>query len=219
MNSKDIITDRVYYECDGGRVHIGYDEEDDIYELSNSYSNKSSRNIHTLFIPNSINGKAVTIYGDLLDGMPDIERFEVAEDNPHFCLYEGGLYSKDMTELIFMPPKYEGKTFFVPDGVIKIADSALYRGCLETIVIPEGCRRMIEYSCSAVKSLKRIYIPKSMEFIGFKAFVGTAPEEVFYEGSEEDRAKIDFCDEGFNAGLIDAVWHYNFVIPKSPDEI
>ena len=58
-----------------------------------------------------------------------------------------------------------------------------------------------------------------MEFIGFKAFNFTAPQEVFYGGSEEDKAKIDFCDEGFNAGLLNAVWHFDRKIPRSAEEL
>lgn len=66
---------------------------------------------------------------------------------------------------------------------------------------------------AAAKNLKIIYIPKGIEFIGFKAFIGTSPEVTYYEGSEEDKKRIDFTDLGFNAGFLDAKWHYECKMP------
>ena len=90
INTKYIITDKDCYECDCGRVHICYDDENEFYELDCTYTDESYRNDRTLFIPNSINGKAIVICGGLLDGMSALERFEAAPDDPYFTLYEGG---------------------------------------------------------------------------------------------------------------------------------
>ncbi|MGN1109256.1 MAG: hypothetical protein ACI4RK_07715, partial [Oscillospiraceae bacterium] len=70
------------------------------------------------------------------------------------------------------------------------------------------------YGVSCSKKLKIIYIPKSINFIGFKAFIWTSPEEVYYEGDEEDKKRIDFTDIGFNSGIIDSKWFYNCIFPK-----
>ncbi|WP_294479471.1 leucine-rich repeat protein [uncultured Ruminococcus sp.] len=219
MNTKHITTEEKFYICDGCKVYFSTEEEDDgsIWLIG---TRESVSNIRNFYIPNTINGAPVVyIEGDIFDYNNALEHFIVEDDNEYFRMYEGGLYSKDMKKFYFMPPKFDGKVFFVPERVEWIGDTALNAKSLETIVIPEGCQRMIEYSCAGMRSLKRIYIPKSMEFIGFKAFNFTAPEEVFYEGSEEDRTKIDFCDEGFNAGLLNAKWYYDCTIPKSSDEI
>ncbi|MCR5541504.1 MAG: hypothetical protein K6F71_11925 [Ruminococcus sp.] len=217
MNTKHMITDKDYYLCDGEKVR--FIEDEGTIWLVGDYKNPGT-GIKDLYIPNTINGKPVdTIEGEIIDYKKDLRSFIVEDDNEYFRLYEGGLYSNDMTKMYFMPPKFEGRVFFVPKGVKLICDTAIFVNTLETLVIPEGCTRMIEYSAAVLKNLKRVYIPKSMEFIGFKAFNFTAPNDVFYEGSEEDKAKIDFCDEGFNAGLLNAKWHYNCTIPKSSDEI
>ena len=217
MNSKHIVTDKDYYICDGEKVH--FIEDEGTIWLTGGYE-YPGKGIKNFYIPNTINGKPVdTIEGDIIDYKPDLRSFIVEDDNEYFRLFEGGLYSKDMTEMYFMPPKFEGKVFFVPEGVRLIGDTAIYAQTLETLVIPDGCKRMTEYSAAALKKLKRVYIPKSMEFIGFKAFNFTAPQEVFYGGSEEDKAKIDFCDEGFNAGLLNAVWHFDRKIPRSAEEL
>ncbi len=68
---------------------------------------------------------------------------------------------------------------------------------------------------SCAKKLKRIYLPKSIRIIGFKAFIWTSPEEVFYEGSEKNRESIDFTDLVFNSGIIDAKWIYEYELPKA----
>ena len=62
--------------------------------------------------------------------------------------------------------------------------------------------------------MKRIYLPKSITFIGFKAFIWTFPEKVFYEGSEPDKNQIGFTDRAFNAGILDAMWHYHCRFPE-----
>jgi hypothetical protein len=221
MNIKHIVTDENYYLCEGCRVCFSTEEDDDgnVWLIS-IFKVSECQNIKEFYIPNTINGApVVAVEGCLFDGNHVLERFIVEEDNEYFRVFEGGLYSKDMKKLYFMPPKFDGKVFFVPEGVEFIGDTALDGKNLETIVIPAGCKRMIEYSAACLKNLKRIYIPKSMEFIGFKAFNFTAPDDVFYEGSEEDKAKIDFCDEGFNAGLLNANWHFGCHIPRTYEEL
>ncbi|MBQ8967769.1 hypothetical protein [Ruminococcus sp.] len=70
-------------------MYLCYDDEKEFYEPYTSYTDESYRDIRTLFIPNSMNGKAVVIYGGLLHGMSATKRFKVAPDDPCFCLYEG----------------------------------------------------------------------------------------------------------------------------------
>ena len=71
-------------------MYICYDADEEFYEPGSSYTDESYRKIRTLFIPNSIKGKAVVIYGGLPGGVSALERFETAPDDPCFTLYEGG---------------------------------------------------------------------------------------------------------------------------------
>lgn len=93
-------------------------------------------------------------------------------------------------------------------------DSALSNAYINTLILSESCKKIFEYGVSCAKNLKMIYIPKSIEFIGFKAFIWTSPNEVYYEGTEEDKKRINFTDLGFNAGIINAKWHYECKLPK-----
>lgn len=214
MNIKDVVTNEHFYFSDGGKIHFYYDDEEDGYFLFNGfwageYKGRNSENIARFYIPNTINGKPVVgIDGDTFDGMANLSSFIIEADNKYFKLYQDGLYSKDMKKMLCMPPDYREKTFRVPEGVEFIMDSALSNDYIDTLILSKGCKRIFEYGVAASKNLKIIYLPKSIEFIGFKAFIWTSPEEVYYEGSEEDKKRIDFTDLGFNAGIIDAKWHY-----------
>lgn len=220
MNTKDIFTKERFYTIDGEKVHFYYDEEDDGYYLcngywSNEYSGRNSEKITQFYIPNTINGKPVIgIEGDTFDGMTSLLSFLIDESNQHFKLYQGGLYSKDMKYMFRMPPNYTQDTFRVPDSVEYIMDSSLSNEHIETLILSENCKCIYEYGVSCAKKLKKIYLPKSIMFIGFKAFIWTTLEEVYYEGSEKNRECIDFTDLGFNSGIINAKWHYEYDIPK-----
>lgn len=217
MNIKDIVTNERFYITDGGKIHFYYDDEEDGYYLCHGYHNTgyNSENISQFYIPNTINGKPVIgLYGDTFDGMRKLSSFVIEDDNNYFRLYQGGLYSKDMKKIFCMPPDYQQRVFRVPDGVVYIMDSSLSNSYIETLILPESCEEIFEYGVSCAKNLKTVYIPKSIKFIGFKAFIRTSPEEVYYEGSEEDKKRIDFTDLGFNAGIINAKWHYECELPK-----
>lgn len=220
LNIKDVVTKENFYTINGKKIHFYYDVEEDGYYLcngcwSNEYRGRNSENIIHFYIPNTINGKPVIgIDGETFDGMLKLSSFVIDENNQYFCLYQGGLYSKDMKYMYHMPPAYKQDTFRVPDFVEYIMDSALSNEHIKTLILSKNCKNIYEYGVSCAKKLKKIYLPKSIIFIGFKAFTGTTPEEVFYEGSEKDRDSIDFTDLGFNAGIINAKWHYEYEIPK-----
>lgn len=219
MNRKDIVTNEYFYIADGGKIHFYFDNEEDGYFLcvgywKSEYKGRNSENIARFYIPNTINGKPVVgLDGDTFDGMGNLSSFIIEDDNKYFRVYQDGLYSKDMKRMFHMPPKYREKIFRVPDGVEYIMDSALSNDYIDTLILSEGCKKILEYGACA-KNLKIIYVPKSIEFIGFKAFIGVSLNDVYYEGSEEDKERIDFTDLGFNAGIIDAKWHYECKMPK-----
>ena len=217
---KDIVTGEPFYLTDGGRVHFYYDEEDDGYYLCGGlwtqvYQGYNGCDATELYIPNTINGKPVLgLDADLFDRMVHLSSFVVEDDHPSFRLWQGGLYSKDGKQLIRMPLQYRQKVFRVPDSVECIMDSALCNPFIETLILSHQCQTIREYGVPCAKNLKAIYLPRSLQSIGFKAFVFTSPKDVFYEGDEEDREKIEWADTGFNVGLIKAQWHYQWEWPK-----
>ena len=56
-------------------------------------------------------------------------------------------------------------------------------------------------------SISKIYLPKGITYIGHGAFRGCSLMNVYYEGSEEDWAKINIGD--FNESLFKACICYN----------
>ena len=113
MNTKHITTEEKFYICDGCKVYFSTEEEDDgsIWLIG---TRESVSNIRNFYIPNTINGAPVVyIEGDIFDYNNALEHFIVEDDNEYFRMYEGGLYSKDMKKFYFMPPKFDGKVFFV----------------------------------------------------------------------------------------------------------
>ena len=214
----DIITKEHFFMVDGGKIY--FYEDGDECGLCNGYwdgehLHHNSESIKQFVIPNTINGKPVTeIDGDTFDGMPNLEKFVIDENHPYFKLYQGGLYTRDMKSMYHLPPSDRKEIFRVPDTVEYIMDSALSSQYLETIILSRHCKEVYEYGVSCCKRLKRIYLPKSITFIGFKAFIWTSPEKIFYEGSEQDKNQIDFTDRAFNAGILDAMWHYHCNFPE-----
>lgn len=220
MNVKHIVTDKNYYISDGAKIYFGYDSEDDDTEITlGCRSEDHQTEPHDFYIPNTINGKSVTyIDGDTFDNFL-VRQFIVEDDNEYFKVFEDALYTKDMKALISSPYTNMVKTFVLPSGVEEIYDSALTNKYIETLLFPEGFKKIWQYGVACAKNLKRVYIPKSLELIGLKAFWFTEPEDVFYGGSEEDRANIKYIDDYFCAsGLLDAKWHYNFTMREFMDK-
>lgn len=107
--------------------------------------------------------------------------------------------------LIHLPYLQQVRTFFLSQGVEEIDDSAITNKYIDTLVFPDGFKKIWQYGVACSKDLKRVYIPKSLELLGLKAFRFTSPEDVFYGGSEEDKAKIKYIDDYFcTSGLLDA---------------
>ncbi len=97
----------------------------------------------------------------------------------------------------------------IPAGTLTIEKSA-FDSCksLRTIVIPEGVAGIREYAFSACSSLNFVTIPSSMVTLDKGAFnVCKQLTDVFYAGSESDRAGITIT-ENSNDALLKAIWHY-----------
>ena len=114
----------------------------------------------------------------------------VDEGNPHYCTRDGVLYSKDMTEILWVPKDLE--TFAIPEGVksIKGAFSECEDLCwimipgsvkeieegsfscsgLTTVVILPGVTRICNFAFNLCTSLTSIDIPESVTEIDQFAF-------------------------------------------------
>ena len=100
-----------------------------------------------------------------------LKSIEVDAGNPVYCSYEGALYNKERTRLIFVPA---GKTEYkIPSGVNEINDDAFYLcKSLKELTIPNGLSRIGKNAFAGCDSLATIEIPNSIEYIGEYSFCG-----------------------------------------------
>lgn len=127
-----------------------------------------------------------------LDDIPEVEyanEYIVAEDNPYFCSIDGVVYSKDKTELVYYPRSKEDKEFTVPSHVKKILGEGVNTAAfgdvkyLENVIISEGVTHIEEWAFAG-SNIKCAELPKSIEYIGSKAFYSCELlEEMKYAGS------------------------------------
>lgn len=93
-------------------------------------------NLTYLTIPSS-----VVIMGD--NPFANCPKLNLVNKSPHFVLDDGGLYTADMSRLIYCAINRESEVFKVPDGVISVSKHSFYN-CknLRRIIIPPSVRIM-----------------------------------------------------------------------------
>ena len=95
----------------------------------------------------------------------------------------------------------------LPEGLVSI-NQQVFRNTdsLKVVELPDTLTR-ISYEAFDYAGLTTLYLPKSVTEILDYAFYGCWDlSDVYYTGSEEDRAAIEM---GYNRYLEDAIWHYN----------
>lgn len=123
--------------------------------------------IKSIAIPKNV----ATLDGGAFSECQELSEILVAEDNMFFADYDGILYSKDKSILIRLPQNHSATAFSVPDGVVKIGDSAFgYCAKLTNVQIPQSVVSIEDYAFADCSSLKSIIIPDGVTEIGRGAF-------------------------------------------------
>ncbi|CVI70517.1 Fibronectin type III domain protein [Eubacteriaceae bacterium CHKCI004] len=107
------------------------------------------------------------------------------------------------------------KEIDLPDSVVSIGRSA-FAGCdnLREISIPARVTDISQYAFAGCDKLASVGIPDGVVSINSYAFsVCKGLTNIYYEGLEEDWIQIDIDDQG-NTYLLDAIIHYNSLLPK-----
>ena len=110
--------------------------------------------------------------------------FEVDAANPALSASDGILYSKDGSELLFVPSQMEfpGGTFEVPATVRSIAaHAASSQANIDRLVLPEGLEQMGE-GAFLDSSVGEVELPAGLKEIAPRAFKGTSLTQVAVPG-------------------------------------
>lgn len=111
------------------------------------------------------------------DECDDLEEIIVDENNPNFSSYQGILYNKDYTQMLYVPKGIKGD-IDVHDGVTVIGYPSLatqgvgFAGCkyVSSVNIPSSVTIIGWYAFSVCESLKSVNIPSSVNTVSPSAF-------------------------------------------------
>ncbi len=102
-----------------------------------------------------------------------MESVRVPEENEHFTVRDGVLFTKDMKTMLYYPCALarEDGVYHVPEGVETLAMFALFESGLRELVLPDSVRTLAEMSLPITR-LERLVIPASVETIDRNAYGG-----------------------------------------------
>lgn len=120
------------------------------------------------------------------------ENIYVNEDNANFASVDGILYSKDLKEVLLVPPMKVNPVLL--DSVEAIATYAFLENINEKIILPESIITIGDLACFGYKG-KEITIGKNLKKIGTYAFDGAVNlETVNYKGSQKEFSQIEILE-------------------------
>ena len=112
-------------------------------------------------------------------GCEKMETVTVAEGNTSVTVYDGVLYTKDMSTLLYLPPADPREVLQVPNGVTAIgSDSCRDNTNLKKVILPDTVESIGYWSFIHSSNLEEINIPDNCTFIGQYAFQDTALKSI-----------------------------------------
>ncbi len=129
------------------------------------YAFNSCRSLERLDIPASVTNIAST----LIEDCSSFSEFAISNDNSHYKVVDGVLYTKDGATLVRVPSTSAGVT--IPESVKTIGNEA-FRGCTNVtrVVIPDGVTSIGNHAFNGCRALASVTIPASATDIGTYAF-------------------------------------------------
>lgn len=129
-------------------------------------------------------------WNDLFRTCPNLTTVSVAEDHPVYRSIEGVLFSRNATNLVFVPRGRTGR-YEVPPGVLSVGYAAFgYCQDLEEVILPDSLILIGDSAFMGCARLREIRLPDSVAGLAGYAFVGcagltqiTVPNRVTYLGS------------------------------------
>ncbi len=107
----------------------------------------------------------------------NLKKFTINGNHPDYSSFDGVLYSKDGSKLIWYPPMKDNKTFTVPDTVEHI--DFLCGKNLEKITISDSVKEIDNSAFQGCESLEYIHIGKGLEKFDYNDEFSVEHENVF----------------------------------------
>ncbi len=107
-----------------------------------------------------------------------LKTIEVAADNMFYCSINGMLFTKDKSQILFIPSVIQKTDFIIPEGV-KVLNDYLFdeNNTMTELVLPESVEKIGESSFRYCTNLRKIVLPEGLEVIGEFAFCGCSKLE------------------------------------------
>ena len=129
----------------------------------------------------------------------------VDDSNTWFCDIDGVLFNKSKDTLVQYPTGKSNSLYKVPNTVNKINGKAFITcESLVSVIVPESVTSICELSFS-YSSIKTLYLPNSLMFIGERALSDSSITDIYYSGTQDEWKAINKTW----GNDIDATIHYN----------
>ena len=97
-----------------------------------------------------------------------LKEIKVADGCKNYSAYDGVLYNKDRSKLLYCPEAKTSVTIY--NGVKQIGDQAFMYSQIKSVTLPQTLKVISQQAFKECKNLRTIKIPSSVESIGLKAF-------------------------------------------------
>ncbi|MDE5765419.1 MAG: leucine-rich repeat domain-containing protein [Ruminococcus sp.] len=137
---------------------------DSVITIDNS-AFRGCHNLTSVNIPVNIKNIGIYVFYDT-----DLKEINVSADNNYYCSVDNILYTKDMSEIVFVCPSALSGEFTIPDGVTTIGDGAFELTSLISVDIPDSVTTMGAFAFDWCQSLTSVNISNNITTIGENSF-------------------------------------------------
>lgn len=100
-----------------------------------------------------------------------IKEIWVSEENTQYSSEDGVLFNKDQSELIFYPANKTDTAYSIPEGTVKVADTAFVCcTALESVQFPSSLTEIGAVAFGQCVSLTNVALPENLSVLGDSAF-------------------------------------------------
>lgn len=161
-------------------------------------------NLKDIYIPSSVTYISTVAFNHCGDGVET--RYHLSPNNQSYVIYDGVLFTKDMSTLVTFLNFEAESSYTIPDTVSTIGVAAFLQCNIAGISIPERTSKISEEAFLLCANLTDISLPHSLTEVGWAAFDDTSLVNVSYNGTKQEWTQINIHDK--NDPLTNATIHF-----------